>query len=187
MLLSLRNDIGTGKIPPQDWTDRVWILLAEASLASMNYEQIDVLESELKQRNVNSVFAFQMMDIQGRRWKQQAPPDFSKARDYFRLVTSDPAGQGTETAARCQFLFAETLVLEMKLDDAVKEYFKVYLNYSYDDLRAQALFQAASCEAQLQKSEAALRDYKELIATFPRSDLAEKAVAEIKKLGEKAE
>lgn len=183
ILTALRNEIVAEKIPVQDWTDRVWVVLAEAAMASKNYEQIDVLETELKQRSEKSPFAFQMMDVQGRRWKQQAPPNFEKAREYFRAVTSNNDGQGTETAARCQFLLAETLVLEMNLEDAVKEYFKVYLNYSYDELRAQALFQAATCEAKLEKTDAAVRDYKELIATFPESPLVSKSTLELRKLG----
>ncbi len=182
VLTKLRDEIVMGKIPSQDWTDRVWIVLGEAALASKDYEQIDILEGELTQRSENSPFAFQMMDIQGRRWKQQAPPDFARAREYFVKVTASNEGEGTETAARCQFLLAETLVLEMKLDEAVKEYFKVYLNYSYDELRAQALFQAATCEARLQKTEAALRDYRELVTTFPQSNLVDRATAEIRKL-----
>lgn len=181
-LTALRDEIVAQKIPVQDWTDRVWVVLAEAAMASKDYEQIDVLENELRERASKSRFTFQMMDIQGRRWKQQAPPDFEKARQYFGLVTADPEGQGTETAARCQFLIAETLVLEMKLEPAVREYFKVYLNYSYDELRAQALFQAATCEAKLQKTEAAVRDFKELVAAFPGSDLVERANEEIRKL-----
>lgn len=182
VLNSLRDDIVAGKVPVQDWTDRVWIVLGEIAFSAGSYEQIDGLEKELLERSPKSVFAFQMMDIQGRRWKQQAPPDFAKAREYFLRVTSDPDGQGTQTAARCQFLIAETLVLEMKLEDAVKEYFKVYVNYSHDELRAQALFQAASCEVQLNKTESALRDFRELIATFPESSLVKASEEAIKKL-----
>jgi TolA-binding protein len=183
ILTALRDEIVAGKIPVQDWTDRVWVVLAESALAAKEYEKIDTLEAELKQRSAMSPFTFQLMDVQGRRWKQQAPPDFQKARRYFEQVTADMAGQGTETAARCQFLLAETLLLEMKLDDAVKEYFKVYLNYSYDELRIQALFQAASCEVRLDKTEAAVRDFKELIANFPDSPLAKQAADELVKLG----
>ena len=183
VLRSLRQEIIAGTIPVDDWSDRVWIVLAEAALTQMTYEQIDMLEVDLKQRSPKSRFAFQMMDIQGRRWKQQAPPDFEKARQYFSLVTADIDGQGTETAARCQFLIAETWMMQMKLEEAVKEYFKVYLSYSYDDLRAQALFQAAACEAQLQKRDAAVRDFRDLVATFPQSELAAKAQEELKKLG----
>ena len=183
VLESLRQEIIAGTVPVDDWTDRVWIVLAEAALAQKKYEQIDVLEADLKQRNAKSRFAFQMLDIQGRRWKQQSPPDFEKARQYFSLVTADIDGQGTETAARCQFLIAETWMMQMKLEEAVREYFKVYLSYSYDDLRAQALFQAAACEAQLQKRDAAVRDFRDLVATFPQSELAAKAQEELKKLG----
>jgi hypothetical protein len=156
--------------------------MAESALATKDYERIDVLEAELKQQSPQSKFEFQVMDIQGRRWKQQAPPDFSKAREYFGKVTSSTEGAGTETAARCQFLIAETLLLEMKLDEAVKEYFKVYVNYSYADLRAQALFQAAICEARLMKNDFAIRDFKELIAEFPTSNLVDKAREELGKL-----
>lgn len=187
LLNALREEIVSGKIPAEEWTDRVWIVLAEAALALKNYEQIDALQAELLQRSEKSRFAFQMMDIQGRRWKQQAPPDFDKAREYFGKVTADANGQGTETAARCQFLLAETLVMQSKLDEAVKEYLKVYFNYSYEELRAQALFQAATCEANLQKTAAAIRDFKELIATFPNSELVPKAKEELGKLGVTAE
>ena len=183
ILTALRDEIVADKIPTQDWTDRVWVVLAESALSAKEYEKIDLLEAELKQRSAMSPFMFQVMDVQGRRWKQQAPPDFEKARKYFEQVTADTAGQGTETAARCQFLLAETLLLEMKLDDAVKEYFKVYLNYSYDELRVQALFQAATCEVRLEKKESAVRDFKELIATFPESPLAKQATEELVKLG----
>jgi len=182
LLTTLSQEIVSGKIPAQDWTDRVWVVMAESALATMDYERIDVLEAELKRQSPQSKFEFQIMDIQGRRWRQQAPPDFLKAREYFGKVTSSTEGAGTETAARCQFLIAETLLLEMKLDEAVKEYFKVYVNYSYAELRAQALFQAAVCESRLMKNEFAIRDFKELIAEFPTSSLVEKAREELGKL-----
>jgi TolA-binding protein len=182
LLTTLSQEIVSGKIPAQDWADRVWVVMAESALATMDYERIDVLEAELKRQSPQSKFEFQIMDIQGRRWKQQAPPDFLKAREYFGKVTSSTEGAGTETAARCQFLIAETLLLEMKLDEAVKEYFKVYVNYSYAELRAQALFQAAVCESRLMKNEFAIRDFKELIAEFPTSSLVEKAREELGKL-----
>ena len=64
----------------------------------------------------------------------------------------------------------------------MKEYFKVYVNYSYAELRAQALFQAAVCESRLMKNDFAIRDFKELIAEFPTSSLVEKAREELGKL-----
>ena len=182
-LSTLREDIVSGKIGKEDWIDRVWVVLAEAALSKQDYLQIDVLQEELKQRSPESLFAFQLNDIQGRRWKQQAPPDFAKSRQYFQLVTSDAQSQGTETSARCQFLIAETYLMESNYDSAAKEFFKVYLNYQgYDELRAQALFQGASCQVALKKRDLAIRDFKELIKEFPNSDLVNQASEELKKL-----
>ena len=182
-LNALREDIVSGKIGKEDWIDRVWVVLAEAALAKQDYLQIDVLQEELKQRSPESLFEFQLNDVQGRRWKQQAPPDFAKSRQYLQLVTSDVQSQGTETSARCQFLIAETYLMELNYDDAAKEYFKVYLNYKgYDELRAQALFQGASCQVALKKTDLAIRDFKELIKEFPNSNLVNKASEELKKL-----
>lgn len=187
VLTELKTEILAGKASQEDWTDRVWIVLAEVSLATKQYDQLDVLEKELKDRSADSRFLFQMLDVQGRRWKQQAPPNFDKAREYLTQVVTNPHAEGTETAARCQSLIGDTLVLQSRLDEAVMEYFKVYLNYGrYDELRAQALFQAALCEVQLEKKEAAVRDLKELIATFPSSALVPKAREELTKLGETA-
>ncbi|MFM7833494.1 MAG: hypothetical protein ACKPJD_17010, partial [Planctomycetaceae bacterium] len=75
---------------------------AEALLAQAKYEAIDPLETELKARSNDSRFLFQLLDVQGRRWKQQAPPNFEKAREYLRAAVLDPHGKGTLTAARCQ-------------------------------------------------------------------------------------
>jgi TolA-binding protein len=182
-LNALRDDIVSEKIGKEDWIDRVWIVLAEAALAKQDYPEIDALQAELKQRSPESLFAFQLNDVQGRRWKQQAPPDFAKAREHFQLVTGDAQAQGTETSARCQFLIAETYLMESNYDNAAKEYFKVYLNYKgYDELRAQALFQGASCQAALKKTDLAIRDFKELIKEFPDSKLVNMANEELKKL-----
>jgi TolA-binding protein len=182
-LRQTREDILGGKYAGEDWVDRVWIVLAEAALEAGDFEQVDALEKELLERSPKSRFLFQMYDVQGRRWKLQPPPDFAKSRDYFSKAIADPVGQGTETAARCQLQIAETWVLQNLLEDAAREYFKVYLNYRYDELRAQALYQAAVCEARLKKNEAAVRDFQELIKTFPKSEMAAKAQQQLKELG----
>ena len=183
ILEALRTDIVSENVRHEDWVDRVWVVLAESALAKQDYDRIDVLQTELKQRSPESLFLFQLNDIQGRRWKQQAPPDFVKARGYFQIVTADPQAAGTETSARCQFLLAETYLMESNPETAAKEFFKVYLNYTgHDELRAQALFQGASCQAALKKTDLAIRDFKELIKEFPNSDLVTKAREELKKL-----
>ena len=184
VLNALREDIISGKVRKEDWVDRVWIVLAEAALAKQDYQQIDTLQADLKQRSPESLFAFQLNDIQGRRWKQQAPPDFVKVAGIFSACDRRSQAEGTETSARCQFLIAETYLMESNHETAAKEYFKVYLNYTgHDELRAQALFQGASCQVALKKTELAIRDFKELIKEFPNVQIwSIKANEELKKL-----
>ena len=182
-LLQLKEDLNSGSVPDADWTDRLWVVLAETALAAADYEQIDTLQKELQARRPDSKFLFQILDVQGRRWKQQPVPDLEKSRDYLRQVTADPNARGTVTAARCQALIADTYVMQNQLEDAVKEYFRVYLNHQHEALRAQALFQAAACEVRLSRKDAAIRDFRDLLSTFPESPLAPQAKEELLKLG----
>lgn len=182
-LQTLRESILAGSVPTEEWTERVWIVLAEAALLARDYAQIDVLADELVRRNPKSRFQFQMHDVQGRRWKNQAPPDFAKAREAFRRVLDDETARGTETAARCQFLIAETWVLEKKYEDARREYLRTYVSYPWEAWQVQALYQAAGCEIQLSLRDAAISSYQELISRFPRSELAGRARERLSELG----
>lgn len=174
-LVLLRQGVVEGQLANEPWTDRIWVALAEVALAEKKYTEIDSLAAELQQRRATSRFLFQMRDVQGRRWKSQAEPDFAKARDYFSQVIRDEIGRGTETAARCQFLIAETMLMEGDFESALKEYYRLYLNYPYDDWRARGLFQAAGCEKKLMRFDAATKSYQDLIADFPDSELVAQA------------
>lgn len=178
----LQAAIKEGTVPAEEWTHRAWVVQAEILLATANYAAIDAVEEEFRRLSPDSRFLFQILDVQGRRWKQQPRPDFEKSRDYLRRVTADPSAAGTETAARCQTLIADTFLLQKNFEDAVREYFKVYLSYPYDSLRAMALYQAAACEIRLKKNAAAVRDLEELIEKFPNEDVAKLAREQLSEL-----
>ena len=178
----LRTAVKDGLLAPDEWTERIWVVLAETALASGDYEQIDGFVDELSDRVPGSRYTFQMFDIQGRRWKSQAEPDFDKAIEYFRKVTQDEHGRGTATAARCQFMIAETYLLQKDYSNARKEFYRVYLTYEYDEWQARALFQAAGCELALDRKSEAARNYKDLIKEFPESELVSRAEEQLKAL-----
>ena len=183
-LTSLREEVVAGKIESQPWVDHIWIVLAESYLASKAYEKIDALETELTARSKDSREAFKLAEIQGKRWKQQAPPNFEKSRQYFSIVLADATAEGTETAARCQYQMAETYLIEKKLDLAIKEYYKVvHLHNAYPAIGAEAMFKAALCHAELGDKASAVRDLTDLIAKFPESAMVPMAKAELVKLG----
>jgi TolA-binding protein len=178
------------------WTDRIWIALAEVALAERSYEQIDTLGTELRQRSPMSKFLFQLNDVQGRRWKTQPTPDFQKSRDYLQKVVDDEIARGTETAARCQFLIGETWLLQKKYEEAVQAYYRVYVNYAYEDWQVRGLFQAAGCEEALSQIEAAagntdkalarrnaaIRSYQDVVSKYPDSELTDRAQIKLKQL-----
>lgn len=188
-LESLKAAVVAGSLTAGEWTERIWVVLAELSLAEKRYPEIDAAAEELERRVPNSRFLFQVRSVQGRRWKSQAPPDFARSRDFFLKVVQDEFGRGTETAARCQFLIGETLLMEGNLKSAVREYHRVYHLYefdgpqgaSFDEIRASALFQAAQCEVKLKRMEQAAVSYGDLIKEFPASSHVTEAQ---KRLGE---
>ncbi|MEZ6063347.1 MAG: tetratricopeptide repeat protein [Planctomycetaceae bacterium] len=178
-LQQLRMAVVDGRVEAGEWTERIWVVLAELALASKRYTEIDPIVAELESRAPQSRFLFQTHDVQGRRWKFQAEPDFARAREYFQKVTQDPVCRGTETAARCQFLLAETLLLQSDVDNhlnlARKEFLRVVTNYAYDEWRGRALYQAAQCEEALKLKDAAIRSYEELLKDFPTSEYVDRA------------
>ncbi|MDG1896582.1 MAG: tetratricopeptide repeat protein [Fuerstiella sp.] len=183
VLQTLRKGVQDGQLAAADWTERIWVVLAEIALARKQYTDIDSLASELIDRSPNSRFLFQIRDVQGRRWKSQPEPDFDKAREYFHQVTLDEVGRGTETAARCQFLIGETLLLQNRRKEALTEYHRVYLNYQgADEWRVRGLYQAAGCELALGDKNGAVRSYQDLVTEFPESSQAKNSAEKLKQI-----
>ena len=170
----LKKGVIEGLIPDAEWTDRIWVVEADIALAEKRYADIDKITDDFLQRKPKSKFAFQLSQIQGLRWKTQAEPDFVRARQYFKQVTQDEFGRGTETAARCQFLIAETLLLQKQLKQAVIEYYQVY-RYPYPDWQARGLYQMAMCEEALGDQAGWTRTLTDLVKEFPNHELATQA------------
>lgn len=167
----LKKGVIDGLIPDAEWTQRIWVVEADIALAEKRYADIDEIAEDLRQRKPKSKFAFQLSQIQGLRWKTQAEPDFERARSYFKQVIQDEFGRGTETAARCQFLIAETLLIQKDLKKAVIEYYRVY-SYPYPDWQARGLYQMAMCEEALGDRNAWVRTLTDLVNEFPSHELA---------------
>ena len=182
ILSALRDDAAAQRIPAEPWTDRIWVVQAQAALLARDYPAIDNIAEDLTAWNPESPFMFQVRDIQGRRWKNQAPPDFARAREYFRQVITDKVGAKTETAAQCHFLLAETYVLEKEYKAAIQEFFKIRYLSPYDIWREQSLFQIANCQLQLGEQADARKTFEELIKDFPESRFTKLAEQRLKEL-----
>jgi TolA-binding protein len=168
-----------------EWFPGVRLLLAEAQLQSKKYAAVEATVAQFRSEDPDSPLLYQADEILGRRYKNEAR--WEEAREALRRVVDSEAGRRTETAARAQLLIAETYLLEMRDSEAVAEYYKVYLNYSFPDFQAPALYQAAQCDERLKRWESAVKAYETLLEAFPEHEYAEKARPALEEARKRAE
>lgn len=159
----------TEQLPPESeaWAPRLWVLSAEAQFRLKRYEEISTTVADLKQRQPDSKLTYQAEEVLGRALKQQAK--FPEAREALERALADPAAFRTETAAKCQFLIAETWYLQEKWKEAFLAYQKVYTSYAYPEWQAAALLQSGKCDEQQGNTKEAIAAYDQLIQEFPMS------------------
>jgi TolA-binding protein len=161
------------EIAETEWFPHAWPLLAEAQFRQKKYEDVLKTADRLRALDAKSPVQYQVDEVVGRAWKQQAR--FDKARDAFQSAIRSEFGTRTETAAKAQFMIAETWLLEKKLDRALEEYLKVDSLYSFPEWQSAALLQAGKCDEQLGNKPAAAKSYQLLLQKFPDSEFAAEA------------
>ena len=157
------------------WFDRAWVLLSEVQFRQKQYEALAQTVEDLRQRSAKSAFLYQAEEVLGRGYKQQAPPQWEKARLAFERVIADPVAFRTETAAKSQFLIGETYFLQEEWPKAFIAYQKVYSNYDFPEWQAAALLQSGACDEHQQDWKAAAATYHLLLERFVDSKSVLKA------------
>jgi TolA-binding protein len=180
LLEMLRRSILDRQLEAAPWTERIWIVLGEAALAAKDYTEIDLVAEQFAEQFPEAKIGFQMKYLLGRRWKNQPEPEFAKAREYFESVIYDETGRGTHTAARCQFLIADTWLMQKDYAQASRDYFKVYTLYRFPELQAQALYQAGTCQRESGELNEAIQTWKSLLKEFPDSPVVADATQQLK-------
>lgn len=163
--------------PPSEpwpaWFPRLWVLLAETQFRLKEYDAVAQTLADLKQRAPTAAQVYQVEEVLGRCYKQQAR--FAEARQAFERVLAHPAAYRTETAAKAQFLIGETYLLEEKWTEALLAYQKVYASYKFPDWQAEALLQSGKCDEQLGEWSQAVKTYTLLLEEFPQTPRAAEA------------
>jgi TolA-binding protein len=155
------------------WQPRVWVLLAETQLQLKAYNDVAATVEDFRTRDPKSQWLYQAEEVLGRSYKNQAK--FDEARAAFQRVIDDATGRKTETAAKSQFLAAETYMLQEKYKEAQEAYLRVYHLYKFPEWQAPALFQAAACDEKLNQWASAVKTYEDLIREFANHEYAVKA------------
>lgn len=182
LLLKVYAERQNPEVQKVNWFPRLWVLLAEAAVRQKQYQRVMQLSEEMETLETAKPYLYQIREIEGRALKNQAK--LKEAIAVFESVTQDEFGEKTQTAAKCQFLIGETLLINKDYKSALEAYLKVYLLYKFPQWQAPALYQAGQCDEALQQWEKALTSYEDLLRDFPSSEyakLARKRIDDVKR------
>jgi tetratricopeptide (TPR) repeat protein len=169
-LKSLKDEPG---FKPGEWFASVWVMLAETQWRLKAYDEVAETVAAFRAWDAKSPVLYQADEILGRSFKSQAK--WVEARAAFERVVKDPHGKLSETAAKSQFLLADTYFWEKDYPTALREYLKVDILYKFPELQAAALYQAGVCNEELQNWKEAAKTYDDLLRRFPNDKNAETA------------
>ena len=177
-LLKLVDDKKTEELGQEPWYPRVWVLLAETYFRQKKYAEVQQTVDRFRNWDSKSPFLYQAEEVLGRSLKNQAK--FAEARKVFQQIIDSENGRRTETAAKCQFLLAETLMIQEKFKEALLEYLQVDIQYKFPEWQAPALFQAGTCHEALNEWAQALKTYQDFLKRFPEDELVPRAKERLK-------
>lgn len=183
-LLDLQASLKDASNIADDLPQRTDILLAETYFRQKDYKQVIKLAEEFRARFPESKLSYQMDEVLGRSYKSQAK--FEEARAAFGRVVQSPDGKSSETAAKAQFMIADTHLSQNDYSNALKEYLKVYHLHAIPEWQAPALYQAGQCDEQLQDWKGALTSYETLLKEFSESKYANMARARLPAVKQRA-
>lgn len=173
-LTALKNELGgDAALGKAVWLPQMWVLLAETHFRQKDYDAVAATVAAFRESDGQNALMYQAEEVLGRSLKAQAKWD--EARTMFDRAIHSPEGRQTATAAKCQFLIADSYHHEKKYEDALREYLKVDILYKYPEWQAPALHGAGLCLENLQRLPEAARTYDDLLHRFPTSDVAGKA------------
>lgn len=155
------------------WFPKVWIMLAEIELRKKNYAGVAQIVKEFTEDSPESPFLYQVEETLGRSLKAQAK--FAEAREVFERVINSETGKQTYTAAKSQFLIAETYFHEKHYAKAVEEYDTLDILYNFPEWQSLALLGAGKCQELNENWKEAVEYYQDLLKKFPESPSAAEA------------
>ena len=171
---------GNAMIASEAWFGQAWVLLTEAQNREKQYDAVTATVKACRAWKPDLPILYILDEIAGRSLKAQAK--FADAIATFQRVVDDPNGRRTETAAKAQFMIGEIYLLQKEFTKAETEFLKVEILYKFPDWQAPALFQAASCQEELQHWKDAAKSYESLIKVYPKSEYAKMAAERLPKV-----
>lgn len=111
-----------------------------------------------------------------------AQGQFEQAREAFERVIDSLGRARTETAAKAQFMIAESYMHQEDYRAALREYLKLDVLYDYPRWQAAAVLQAAKCYEQIGMTEQAVREYRRVVEYYGETPFAAAAAERLEQM-----
>lgn len=163
-LQQLKNERDDETLRRATWLPQVWLRIAEAQYRLKDQPAVVATLADFNQAHPDSPLQYVASEILGRSLMAQAR--YPEAREAFERVIQDSHGKSTETAAKSQFMIADTYVHQKNFEAALKEFLKVEILYKFPEWQAPALYQAGVCQEALGQWKEAGRTYDEILKNY---------------------
>jgi TolA-binding protein len=110
----------------------------------------------------------------------QQKAEFDRARELYRTIIGPDR---TETAAKAQFMVGETLFLQERWGEAIKEFLKVSILYPIADWQALALVEIGKCHLRLGEVAESKKAFNEVVEKYGNYPAARQAKEQLELLG----
>jgi cellulose synthase operon protein C len=159
------------EVAQSDWLPHTWMLLAEAQVRQKSDPKTAaaalVTAKQFRDERPKSPLTYRIDEIAGRALLRQAK--FDEARAAFKRVVDSKDGTRTATAAKAQFMIAESFTTQKKYSEAAAAYSRVYILYKHPVWQEPARYQMAICYQALGDKQQAISTFEKFLKEFPES------------------
>lgn len=160
------------------WLAVAHLRLAQALVKEKKWDEAYAVASQIEKQFPEFPEQYEVDYVIGRYLANKA--DFEGARQAYRKVINSPSGAKTETAAKAQFMIAETFFHQKNFDAARQEYLRLEILYAYPTWQAAAMLQVGKSHEQLGEWKEAAKTYARLLKTYPQSDFTQEATERLR-------
>lgn len=174
----LRRLISAAEGRTESWLAVAHLRLAQALVLQEQWDEAYAVASKIASRFPGFSEQYEADYVLGRCLAMRA--SFDAARAAYRKVITSPSGAKTETAAKAQFMIAESYFHQKNYEEALRQYARLEILYAYPTWQAAALLQAGKCHELLGEWKEAVDQYTKLLNTYPQTEFTQEAAKRLR-------
>jgi TolA-binding protein len=155
------------------WVATLHLRIAQALALTKQWKRAYEEASKIEKDFPGFADQFEADYVVGRSLSNQA--EFEAARKAYLRVVRSREGEKTETAAKAQFMTAESYYHQKNYQSALREYTKVEILYAYPTWQAASLLQSGKCHEMLGEWNEARTAYERILQDYPQAEVVAEA------------